>query len=71
MYVPKTPWGIAILMIPLHPDDLLVIRSLPDKFQNPLMRWLQFHVRDVDDIPIKDKVTIPGNTSEKALKVLK
>lgn len=70
VYIPKRPWRITIFMIPLHPHGLLAVRGLPNEFQNPFVHRLQFYVRDVNDIPIKDELMVLGNTSQKTLEVL-
>ncbi len=70
MYSPKPSWDIAIVMIPLYPNDPLAVRDLLDNVQDPLVRLFQFFVRVVDDVAIKDKFMIFRNTSEKTLKVL-
>ena len=57
-------------MIPPYPNDGVALRELPDKVQDPLVRWLQFRIRVVDNVAIQDKFMILGNACEKTLEVL-
>ena len=70
MDFPKLFWGIAVVMIPPHPNDSLAVRDLLNKVQDPLMCRLQFLIRLFDDVAIQDKFMTFRNISEKALEVL-
>jgi len=69
-YFPEPSWEIAVVMIPPNPNDLLAVRNLLNKVQDPLMWRLQFRIRIVDDVSIQDKFMIFRNIAEKALEVL-
>ena len=70
MYFPKPFWDIAIVMIPPYPNDPLTVRELPNKVHDPLVRWVQFRIRIVNDVPIQNKFIIFRNIAEKAPKFL-
>ena len=52
MYFPKPIWDITIVMIPLYPDNLLMVRNLLNKVHDPLVSWLQFRIRIVNYVTI-------------------
>ena len=70
MYFPKPIWDIAIVMISLYPDNLLTVRNLLNKVDDPLVRWLQFRVRIVNYVTIQNKFVILWDVPEKAFKFL-
>jgi len=51
-YVAEVSRQITIVMVPPHPNNFLVIRTLLYSLQDTFLRWLQFVIRAVNDVPI-------------------
>jgi hypothetical protein len=57
-------------MIAPHPNDLLPVGNPLNAVKDYLVGRGQFQIDVIDDVPIEDEFTIPGDACEKVLKNL-